>query len=115
MKIILFGSNGYIGRAVLEQCLSSSTITSVVSISRRDPGIAHPTLSIILHNNFSTYPDHILEELRTADTCIYCLGTNAPVKPSLLNRRIDFEYALTTACTFVEMTKEKKSLTHFVY
>jgi nucleoside-diphosphate-sugar epimerase len=115
MKIILFGSTGYIGRAVLEQCLSSSLITSVVSISRRDPGITHLKLSIILHNDFSTYPDHILEEMQTADACIYCLGTNIPVKPPSLNRKINFEYALAAARTFVELAKAKKSPTRFVY
>jgi len=115
MKIILFGSTGYIGRAVLERCLSSSSITSVVSISRRDPGITHPKLSIITHSDFSTYPHHVLEEMRTADACIYCLGTNIPVKPPSLNRKINFEYALATARTFVELTKEKKPPTRFVY
>jgi nucleoside-diphosphate-sugar epimerase len=115
MKIILFGSTGYIGHAVLQRCLSSSLITSIVSISRRDPGITHPKLSIILHNDFSTYPHHILEELKTADTCIYCLGTNIPVKPPSLNRKINFEYALATLRIFVELTKGKKSPTRFVY
>lgn len=115
MKIILFGSTGYIGHAVLERCLSSSPITSVVSISRRDPGITHPKLSIILHNDFSTYPDYILEEMKTTDACIYCLGTNIPVKPPSLNRKINFEYVLATARTFVELTKERKPESHFVY
>jgi nucleoside-diphosphate-sugar epimerase len=115
MKIILTGSTGYVGRAVLEQCLSSSLITSVVSISRRDPGISDPKFSIIFHNDFSAYPQHTLEEMKTADACIYCLGTNVPVKPPPLNRKINFEYALATARTFAEVTKEKNSSTRFVY
>ena len=91
----------------------TSSITSVVSISLRDPGITHPNLSIILHNDFSTYLHHILEEMRTAHACIYCLGTNIPVKPPSLNRKINFEYAIATARTFVELTEGTKSPTRF--
>ncbi len=115
MKVIITGSTGYVGRAVLERCLSSSSVTSVVSISRRDPGIKHPKLSVVLHHDFSTYPIHILEEMKTADSFIYCLGTNVPIKPSELNRQINFEYALATARIFADTTQEKKSPTRFVY
>jgi hypothetical protein len=86
MKIILFGSTG-----------------------------SHPGLAIILQNDFSTYPHLILEETRTTGSCIYCLGTNIPVKPPSLNRKINFEYVVATARAFVELTDETKSPTRFVY
>lgn len=100
MKVVVTGSTGYIGREVLSQCLSSSSITSVVAICRRDPGIVHAKLSTVLHNDFSQYPSTLLSQIQDAQACIYCLGTNIPVSPPELNRKINFEYALSTAKTF---------------
>ncbi len=114
MKVIITGSTGYVGNAVLKQCLSTLAVTSIVSISRRDPGIKHPKLKTILHDDFSNYPNDMIEEMKTADACIYCLGTNVPIKPAQLNRKINFDYAIGTARTFAEATKNKSQV-RFVY
>ena len=114
MKIIITGGTGWVGNAVLRECLSTPTTTSVISISRRDPGIKNNKLTTILHEDFSNYPEAIVEEMKTADACIYCLGTNIPVKPAELNRKINFDYALATARVFAEATKNKTSV-RFIY
>ncbi|TVY71204.1 hypothetical protein LSUE1_G006343 [Lachnellula suecica] len=74
-----------------------------------------PKLTTILHDDFSNYTQHITEEMRTADACIYCLGTNIPVKPAELNRKINFDYALATARNFAEASKPNQSPVRFVY
>ncbi|KAN0120233.1 hypothetical protein V8E51_002441 [Hyaloscypha variabilis] len=114
MKIVITGSTGWVGNAVLKKCLSTPAITSVVSISRRAPEINDDKLTTILHDDFSSYPNAIIEKMKTADACIYCLGTNIPVKPAELNRKINFDYALATANAFSEATKNKPSI-RFVY
>ncbi|KAE9380848.1 hypothetical protein N431DRAFT_324807 [Stipitochalara longipes BDJ] len=114
MKIVITGSTGWVGNAVLKKCLSTPSITSVISISRRDPAIKDDKLTTILHDDFSNYQNAIIEEMKTADACIYCLGTNIPVKPVELNRKINFDYALATAHAFAEATKNKPP-TRFVY
>jgi nucleoside-diphosphate-sugar epimerase len=113
MKVIVTGSTGYIGREILLQCLSCSLITSVVAISRRNPGIVHAKLSIVLHDNFSCYPSTILSQIQDAQACIYCLGTNIPVKPPELNRKINFEYAMSTATIFASFNHTQPF--HFAY
>ena len=114
MKIVITGSTGWVGNAVLKRCLSTPAVTSVVSISRRDPAIKDTKLTAILHDDFLNYSDAILDEMKTADACIYCLGTNIPVKPAELNRKINFEYALATAYAFAEATKNRSSV-RFIY
>jgi nucleoside-diphosphate-sugar epimerase len=114
MKIIITGSTGWVGNAVLNQCLSTPAVTSIVSISRRDPGNRDPKLTTILYEDFSNYPDHIIEEFKFANAFIYCLGTNIPIKPAELNRKINFDYALVAACAFAKATKNKASV-RFVY
>ncbi|RFU31488.1 hypothetical protein B7463_g4856, partial [Scytalidium lignicola] len=97
MKVILTGSTGYIGNQVLLQCLANPSITSIIVLSRRDLKITDPKLKVILHEDFTTYPSELKTQLADADACIYCLGSNIPVKPPELNRRINFDYTITTA------------------
>ncbi|KAK4541422.1 hypothetical protein LTR36_008023 [Oleoguttula mirabilis] len=109
MKVVLFGATGYIGGEVLQRCLARPDITAVVTISRRDPGVAaHAKLTVVLHDNFTHYPDNILAHFADAGACIYCLGTNMPVAPPELNRKINFEYALNTARTFASIARRRK-------
>ncbi|KUJ11303.1 uncharacterized protein LY89DRAFT_242206 [Mollisia scopiformis] len=100
MKIILTGSTGYIGNEVLLQCLANPSITSIIALSRRNLKISDPKLKVIIHEDFTTYPPELMTQLADADACIYCLGSNVPVKPPELNQKINFDYAITTARTF---------------
>jgi len=72
-------------------------------------------LTVILHDDFLNYSPAVLSQMRDAEACIYCLGTNIPVKPADLNRKINFEYALSTATTFASFDHDTKHPFHFVY
>lgn len=106
MKIILLGSTGYVGSEVLRQCLTHPYVLSVLSLSRRKLNITHPKLRVILVEDFTNYPSEILSEISDADACIYCLGTNVPVRPPELNRKINFEFAIKTARSFAQTFAE---------
>jgi uncharacterized protein YbjT (DUF2867 family) len=73
MKVILFGSTGFIGKEVLNRCLKKPAITSLVALSRRDlPETAeNPKLKVIIVENFKLYPDSVLGQLKDADACIW--------------------------------------------
>ncbi|KAH8597059.1 hypothetical protein B0O99DRAFT_740120 [Bisporella sp. PMI_857] len=77
MKIILLGSTGSVGKEVLNQCLKTPAITSVVALLRRNlPGAAvNPKLTVIIVDSFKIYPDTLLEQLKGADACIWSIGT----------------------------------------
>jgi uncharacterized protein YbjT (DUF2867 family) len=72
MKVIVTGSTGYIGKGVLEQCLSHPSITKVVALSRR-PLVdeSNPKLQVILMEHFDAYTDDTIAELVGADACIW--------------------------------------------
>ncbi|KAK5130701.1 hypothetical protein LTR08_001731 [Meristemomyces frigidus] len=74
MKIILTGSTGFIGTAVLTHCLSHPAITSVLALTRRPLPLTHPKLTPILHADFTTYPPALLAQLQGAAACIWALG-----------------------------------------
>ena len=73
MKVILLGSTGFIGKAVLDRCLKTPAITSLIALSRRDlpEETANPKLTVVIIRDFKTYSDSILEELKGADACIW--------------------------------------------
>ncbi|KAK3644009.1 hypothetical protein LTR56_009861 [Elasticomyces elasticus] len=102
MKIILTGATGWVGGGILAACLSSPSITHIIAISRRPLSIVDSKLTVILHDDYTHYPDNVLAQLQGAKACIYSLGTNVPIKPAELNRKINLEFALATATLFAE-------------
>ncbi|KAK9482018.1 hypothetical protein V1527DRAFT_477767 [Lipomyces starkeyi] len=77
MKVILLGSTGFIGHEVLNQCLKTPAITSLIALSRRDlpEAAANPKLTVVIIENFKVYSDSVLEQLKGADACIWSIGT----------------------------------------
>jgi uncharacterized protein YbjT (DUF2867 family) len=74
MKVILSGATGFIGSEALRQCLNSPSITSVVVLSRRGLPVSvasNPKLKVIIMNDFTAYPDTVLEELAGTEACIW--------------------------------------------
>lgn len=117
MKVILTGSTGYIGNNVLLQCLANPAITSIIVLSRRNLKVSDPKLEVIIHEDFTTYSPELKTQIVDADACIYCLGSNVPVKPPELNRKINFEYAISTARMFASLFDDNpgKERFRFVY
>lgn len=73
MKVILLGSTGFIGKAVLDQCLKNPAITSIIALSRRDlPNeVANPKLTVVIVEDLKLYQDSVLGQLKDADACIW--------------------------------------------
>ncbi|KAK5677123.1 hypothetical protein LTS10_010312 [Elasticomyces elasticus] len=98
MKIILTGSTGFIGSALLARCLSLPTITSIVVLSRRPlpspPPDPRNILSVVLQPDFLTYPPEMLSQLEGAEACIWCLGTPTSGK------EVHVDYTLAAATAF---------------
>ena len=62
-----------VGSEVLDICLHSHEIESVISIGRRKTGLDHPKLVEIEHDDFLDFSS-IENSLHGLDTCLYCLG-----------------------------------------
>lgn len=74
MKIILTGCTGFIGGEVLSQCLRNSSVTSVVTLSRRklpESISGNGKLKTVIVEDFNVYTDSTLKELAGADACIW--------------------------------------------
>ena len=71
MKIILAGSTGFIGQEILFQCLSSPQITSIVVLSRRALNVEDPKLKIVILEDFTDIPEHVMEKLKGCEGVIW--------------------------------------------
>lgn len=91
MKVVLSGGTGYIGKGVLAQCLEHPSITSVLVLTRRDPGnlAENPKAKVIIVKDFTSYDESTITELKTADAAIWCLGTSHG------DEKVDIEFPLT--------------------
>lgn len=74
MKVIILGSTGFIGKKVLHHCLKNPAITSLLALSRRglpEEAAANPKLTVVIIEQFNSYPEPVLEQLKGADACIW--------------------------------------------
>lgn len=92
MKVVLSGSTGYIGSELLTHCLNHPSITSVIVLTRRkDPNYLadKPKAKVIVVEDFTSYDEATVDELKTADAALWCLGTSSG------NETVDIEFPLT--------------------
>lgn len=99
MKIVISGGTGYIGNGVLAQCLDNPSITSALILTRRaiKDLDEHPKAKVIIVKDFTSYEEPVIEELRTADAAIWCLGTSHG------DERVDIEFPLA----FIDIIKTR--------
>jgi len=99
MHLILTGATGTLGLATLHHCLSNPQVTQLSILSRREvpQAAGHPKAEVILHKNFTEYPDDILEKLKGARGCVWAQG----ISQSKVNKeeytRITYEFPLAAA------------------
>ncbi|KAF2484498.1 hypothetical protein BDY17DRAFT_129826 [Neohortaea acidophila] len=79
MKILLTGATGFIGTEILEQSIKHNYIQHIYCLTRTelDPKYStHPKVTQILHDDFSQYPDYLLDKLASygVEGCIWTLG-----------------------------------------
>ncbi|OJJ68415.1 hypothetical protein ASPBRDRAFT_133507 [Aspergillus brasiliensis CBS 101740] len=102
MKIILTGTTGFIGHEILTQCLHNPHITSIVALSRRPlPATVTniPNLTVKLVDDFLTYPESLLNELRGTEACIWAIGVNR-TKDTETARKVNIEYTMAAMEAF---------------
>ena len=75
MKLIVSGSTGFVGKEVVIQALKSSTVSSVVALTRRPLDLDGVTdtskLRTVVLDDFGHYPDEAKKQLAGADACIW--------------------------------------------
>jgi uncharacterized protein YbjT (DUF2867 family) len=74
MKVIVTGSNGLVGSALVRQCIANDSITHVFALARKplpDAVAKNPKATVILHDDFSSYPPALMSQLAGAEGCLW--------------------------------------------
>jgi nucleoside-diphosphate-sugar epimerase len=101
MKVINTGGTGLIGEAVLRHCIQDPSV-----IRRPLPKelTSSNNLTNIIHSDFSTYPDELLDQLSGAEACIWSLGVSLHKGDGTREGYYDLDvvYTVNAAKAFVE-------------
>lgn len=62
-----------IGKAVLLECLEDERVEKVLCIVRNDPGVRHPKLEVIVHDDFETLGE-LSDRVKGYHACFYAVG-----------------------------------------
>ncbi len=74
MKVIITGATGLVGGALIRQCISNEAISHVFVLSRKPLGddvTTNDKITVIQHEDFSTYSAEVLEKLSGAEGCLW--------------------------------------------
>lgn len=74
-NVIITGTTGMVGKAVLLECLDHPSINKVLVVNRQSLKIKHDKLEEILLNDFTKIASKS-DELKNYDACFYCMGVS---------------------------------------
>ncbi|BGO90847.1 hypothetical protein NBRC10512_003343 [Rhodotorula toruloides] len=121
MRLILTGATGNAGADVLREALKDSRVTAVTVLSRRplpprlNPDPPNLKVQVILHEDFTSYPPALLNQLEGHSACIWALGVSSNGQTEENYRRITVEYPLAAAKAFAGLKKEREGEGKFVF
>jgi uncharacterized protein YbjT (DUF2867 family) len=102
MKAILFGTTGMVGQGVLQECLLSPQVETILSVSRRTTGQQNPKLREIAHQDFTDFS--LIEwQLTGYDACFFCLGVSSIGMSEVDYRRVTYDFTLAAARTLAKL------------
>lgn len=113
--IILTGATGTAGSAILSHCLSSPLIGHVSVLSRRPVKAAegNAKASVIIHEDYSSFPPTVLAKLEGATGCIWAQGKSQLGMTEADYTELTYNWPMAAARSFADLPSEGKF--KFVY
>jgi len=74
MKVVITGATGFVGRELVAECIKNAAITHAFVLSRKplpENVASHEKVTVILHEDFSSYPPDLLEKLAGVEGCLW--------------------------------------------
>jgi len=106
MKVVITGATGFVGSAVLKQCINDARITSIIVLSRRElpTDLAdNSKIKVIIQKDFLQYPEDLLTELSGAEACLWALGGKASDFADVETaKKVQVDYTIAAANAFTE-------------
>ena len=101
MKIVIFGSSGMVGSAVLRESLNATDVEQVLAIGRTKLTLEHPKLTSIATSDLFDL-EEIKQTFANYDACLFCLGTSIGDNSEEVYTRLNQTLPLSVAKTMLE-------------
>lgn len=103
MKInaIITGSTGMVGEGVLQICLNSPDVESVLVVNRKPCGVNHPKLKEAICSDFMDLTS-IEDQLKGYNACYFCAGVSSVGKKEDEYKRITYDLTMNFAQTLLK-------------
>jgi uncharacterized protein YbjT (DUF2867 family) len=95
-RLVIVGATGMVGGYALRYALNHPAVGRVTAIGRRKPGISHPKLKEVLHQDFADCAA-LADPLSGQDAAVFCLGTYTGSVPDAELRKITVDYTIEFA------------------
>ena len=95
-KVLIAGASGMIGGFVLQHCLNSDQVSSVVSLTRKRSELQHPKLREIVFDKFTGLVS-MHDPFRSIDVAYFCIGVYTGAVPDNVFREITVNYTILFA------------------
>lgn len=95
-QVLIAGTNGMIGSAILHLCLLDPEIEKVISITRQTIRVSHPKLFQVFHPEFTDFTP-ISNHFSDIDICFYCVGVYTGQVSRDLFRKITVDFTVAFA------------------
>ncbi|PWY63030.1 nucleoside-diphosphate-sugar epimerase [Aspergillus heteromorphus CBS 117.55] len=107
MRLILTGATGLVGSSALNQLLAlpADQLSRLYILSRKPVPWAdhHPNVTVIDHQDFTTYSPQLLDTLKGATGCIWALGVSQTEVNKEDYVKITVDYPLAAAKAFATL------------
>ncbi|KAF2710371.1 hypothetical protein K504DRAFT_476352 [Pleomassaria siparia CBS 279.74] len=109
MHLILTGATGLVGAGVLHNMLAMESVSRISILSRRPVPMAegHDKVNVIIHKDFKTYDDVVLEQLKDAQGAVWALGVSQNDVNKTEYYEITHDYTLAAAKAFSTLHPEE--------
>lgn len=102
IKVLLFGTSGMLGTAVLRECLADPQVAGVVTVGRTVSALHSAKLEEIVHADLTNY-GAIESSLGDLDACFFCLGVSSAGLSEADYTRVTYDYTLAAANTLIRL------------
>jgi len=114
--ILLTGATGHAGSGILAVALRSPAISHITIISRRPVSLAanNPKATVIIHQDFSSYPPDLLAKLHGITSCVWAQGISSVGISEDEYVRVTHDFPVAAAKAFASLDDHDRSF-KFVY
>lgn len=104
-KVIITGASGMIGGLILDLCLKSDQVSSVISLVRKPAGVSAPKLEEVVVSDFKNY-EHASIDFNNIDITFFCIGVYTGAVPREIFREITIDYPVALAKALYQYSPE---------